>query len=284
VRYTYDASGHLLKTASGNEGEPTMDNVYSYDDQGRLSGIVSSRTPDNPIVFRYDEHGRKTKVKVFRPADYRPNIATAGSPFEVADMAPNLPGGGTATTVYDEQDRPVEVQVRDAQGEIVNRALRTYDAQGRVADEKQILDNAETMFPSEMRAKILEAGVSREEIREQLAKLMGGQPGPYSIAYSYDTQGRVTETRRRIFNEEHMIETTYNEHGDKAAEITRNTETRTETEQSAPRPGLPAYSEVRYSYQYDDYGNWTEEIVSHRSSPSGPFEPSSDRRRTLTYY
>ena len=80
------------------------------------------------------------------------------------------------------------------------------------------------------------------------------------------------------------IETTYNEHGDKAAEITRSTEIGSEQEQSASRPGLPSYSEVRYSYQYDDHGNWTEEIVSYRSSPGGAFESSSERQRTLTYY
>ena len=80
------------------------------------------------------------------------------------------------------------------------------------------------------------------------------------------------------------IETTYNEHGDKAGEITRSTEIGSEKEQSASRPGLPAYSEVRYSYQYDDHDNWTEEIVSYRSSPGGVFESSSGRRRTLTYY
>ena len=79
------------------------------------------------------------------------------------------------------------------------------------------------------------------------------------------------------------IETTYNEHGDKAAEITRSTEIGSEQEQSASRPGLPSYSEVRYSYQYDDH-NWTEEIVSYRSSPGGAFESSSGRQRTLTYY
>jgi hypothetical protein len=63
-------------------------------------------------------------VQVSRPADYRPNTGVAGSPFQVADRAPNLPGGGSATTVYDEHDRPAEVQVRDAQGELMSRAVR----------------------------------------------------------------------------------------------------------------------------------------------------------------
>jgi len=62
-------------------------------------------------------------------------------------------------------------------GDLVNRALRTYDAQGRVIEEKQILDNLETIIPSEARAKMLdESGLSadqlRQELRAQLTKLM----------------------------------------------------------------------------------------------------------------
>jgi hypothetical protein len=167
----------------------------------------------------------------------------------------------------------------------VSRAVRIYDAQGRVSEEKQILDTPETLIPAEPRAAILKSsGASREELREHLTKLMGGQAGPFSIAYSYDTQGRVQNTLRRIFNHEHVIETAYNVHGDKAAEITRSTQIGSEKEQSASSPGWPLYSEVRYSYQYDDYDNWTKEIVSYRFSPGGAFESSGERRRALIYY
>jgi YD repeat-containing protein len=289
TRYAYDASGHLLKTAWSKEDEPSQETNYSYDGHGRQLHIIDSRTPDNPITFRYDERGRKTKVRVFRSAEYRPNAFVAGSPFEVADMAPNLPGGGSATTIYDEDDHPTEIQIRDTQGKLVSRAVRIYDAQGRINEEKQILDNPETMFPPETLEKFLEAsGASREELREQLrgqlTKLMGGQVGPFSAVYSYDAQGRVNQMRRQIFNQEDMIETTYNEHGDKAAEITRGIQIVSEEEKGTPGSGPPPYSEVRFSYRYDSHGNWTEEDVSYLSSPGGAVEPSTGRRRTLTYY
>jgi hypothetical protein len=94
-----------------------------------------------------------------------------------------------------------------------------------------------------------------------------------------------TRARRRIFSHEHASEIVYNERGDKAAEITRNAQIRSEEEQSGPRPELPSYSEVRYAYQYDDRRNWTEQITSYRSSPDGNFESSADRRRRhLNYY
>jgi YD repeat-containing protein len=286
IRYTYDAAGHLIqiKTAVGKGGEPTQETNYSYDSRGRQLNITDIRTPDNPITFRYDERGRKTKVQVSRPQDVLLDSVVAGSPFQVADRAPNLPGGGSATTIYDEDDRPTEVQVRDANGQLVNRAMCVYDTQGRVSEEKQIWDSPETMFPADGLDKILEAsGASRDELIGHLTKLVGGQGGPFSIAYSYDALGRVTQTRRQIFNQEQVIETSYNEHGDKASEITRSWEMGSGGE-GAQGSVLTPYSEVHYTYRYDGYGNWTEKNESYRSSPSGAFESSIERRRSLTYY
>jgi hypothetical protein len=288
-RYSYGASGQLLKIASGNEGEPSRETVYSYDDSGRPLKIIDGYTPDDPVTFRYNEQGRKTKVQISRPEDYRPNTAAAGSPFQVSDVPPNLPGGGTATTVYDEHDRPTEVQVRNARGELVSRTVRIYDTQGRVTEEKQILDKPELLFPEEFWAKMFEAsGTPPEEVRaeltQQLSRLMGGDAGPSSIAYTYDEQGRVKQIRRRIFNEEGIIETTYNEQGDTATEITRRVRVNNEKELAGPAPAMFSFSEVRHSYQYDDRLNWTEQITSHRFNPNGTFESSSILRRTLTYY
>jgi hypothetical protein len=289
TRYDYDPSGRLLKTASGVEGQAITETNYSYDQEGRLRNIRDDHRPDSPVTFRYNDQGRKTKIEISGPADYRPNVAVAGSPFEAVDRAPNLPGGGSATTIYDEHDRATQVQVRDASGELMNRAERTYDAQGHVLEEKQILDNPETMIPAETRAQMLEqSGLSadqlQQEFRTHLTKLMAGQSGPYSVFYGYDTHGRVNHTNRRIFNEEQEIETTYNEHGDAASEITRSTRLVEQTDPSTPAAGLPPYSEVRYSYKYDQRDNWIEKSSSYRSSPDAAFQSSTVIKRTLTYY
>jgi YD repeat-containing protein len=280
VRNTY-ASGKLLKTTSGKVGEPPAVTAYAYDDPGRITSITDPGAPDNPITFRYDEHGRKTKVQISRAEDYRANVGVAGSPFEAADRGPNLPGGGTTITTYDENDRPTQAQVRDAQGAELSRTLRVYDEQGRVTEEKQILDDPLNLIPADMRAKILaESGASGAELREQLTKFLGGHEGPSSVAYSYDAQNRVKETRRRIFNRDETIETTYNEQGDEATQITRSLPGSNEQE-----PNLPGEnSEVRYAYQYDEHGNWTEKVTSYASDPGSTFQPSDTIRRTLTYF
>jgi hypothetical protein len=287
MHYGYDSSGRLLKMESGNEGQTLTATTYSYDHQGRLQKIINEGN-DSPVTFRYDDRGQKTKIATCRSEDYRPGIAEAGSPFDSADRAPNLPGGGTATTTYDEHERATEVQVRNANGEIVKRAVRTYDAPGHIAEEKQILDDPVKIFPPDTLATMLEkSGLSanqlQQELRTQFTKLMGGNSGPYSVSYSYDVQGRVTHTSRRIFNHEDEIETTYNQQGDIKSEITRSTRLPGASDPT-PAPASPSYSETSYSYRYDQQGNWIEKAASYRSSPDGEFQSSTVTKHKLTYY
>jgi YD repeat-containing protein len=275
-RYTWNASGLLVKETWGKEGDPPSESIYLYDDQGRLQSITYSDKPDNPVTFHYDEHGRKTKWQVSHPEDYRPNVAGSGdSPFWSADRPPNMEGGGTAITIYDEHNRPTEVRIHDSQGELVGRAIRTYDAQGRIAEEKLVHDDIVTILSAATRARILETpGASLDDLRQQLTKLMSGQSGPSSIAFAYDPQGRIIQKTRRVFNTVDQIEITYNEQGDKAVKFTR-------TEQvDSPEQ----YSESHYEYQYDSHGNWTEKLDSWCSMPGATCVPSTKTHRKFTYF
>ena len=50
------------------------------------------------------------------------------------------------------------------------------------------------------------------------------------------------------------------------------------------RPLQPAtVSEAQYTYQYDSYGNWTEQTMKYRSSAKDSFTPGVTDRRKLTY-
>jgi len=293
TQYEYSPSGQLLKVVSGTEGKEKSVTSYVYDGQGRIQRIVPDKQSEGPISFQPisfqdDEHGRRTSTVSSSAADYRPNMATGGGPFEGLTFAPNLPGGGTSTTIYDEHDRPIAVEVRDAKGELVMHATRTYDSQGRVIDEKQSHDNLAAMFSPEAHEKALqEAGISSEQfatlLQAELPKLMGGQSEAYTVSYSYDAHGRVSHTSRRIFNQQEEIDTTYNDQGDVESEITRSTQTPA-ADGSPSIPAQPPYSEVRYSYQYDDHGNWTEKTTSYRSSADEDFQSPSTVKRALTYY
>jgi len=117
------------------------------------------------------------------------------------------------------------------------------------------------------------------------------------ISYSYDAQGRVTERHRSggVFGEQATI-TTYNDHGDKASEretmVMRSdtgpwnlTEAGAFVPAGEPNPPQPPLrSETQYVYQYDQYGNWTEQTIVSRSQPDEAFRPGTVIRRKLTYY
>ena len=275
VRNTYDTSGKLIKTTSGKEGRPSRATNYAYDEQGRLTSITKDGAA--PVTFHYDEQGRKTKVQTSRAEDYRANVGTAGSPFAAADMPPNLAGGGTATTKYDENDRPTEVEVRNAQGELVSRAVSVYDNQGNIKEEKQILDDPIKIFPAEVQAKIASEPGQADAFRAQLTQAMGGHEGFSSIGYTYDAQGRVIEQTDQFFNLVERTETTYNEQGDVAGEKRLST-------QEGEREQPPQSPETRFMYHYDQHGNWTEKVTLQSTSARGAFEPSDSTRRTLTYF
>jgi len=283
TRHIFDMSGRLLKTTDRQGFEPATECVYSYDNEGRIRNTLNSRSPDNPVTFHYDDDGKRTKMQVSRPGDFRSDLIDRGASFQSFDEAPNFPGGGSAATIYDEHDRPTEIQIRNAQGELLGRVFRTYTGEGYIAEEKQILEDPVTFYPPGRLAKILEIpGVSRQELREQVTKLMGGWTGPWSVAYCYDAQGRITQTLRRLFTRETTIEVTYNEQGDKASEIMRITRVTDGNEEA--RRSLFFESESRFSYSYDGAGNWTQKEVFSRSSPGGTFERSSKSRRSLHYF
>lgn len=286
TRYTYSPAGLLLKVTSENDGGTTTETVYRYDDQGRLQSITDSQKPDNPIVFRYDENGRKTKLAISRPEDYPAGLGAVSysteALFKVASRAQIIPGGGIAMTIYDEQDRPVEIQVRNTKGELLHRLVRKYDNQGNILEEKETMDDPLAMIPDADQNKILNAsGMSVDDLRGEFAKFLGGTPAEmFSTTYTYDKQGRKSKTARKAFNHaDDTVETTYNDHGDVDVEITRSN-----LGSGDEKPQEPRYSEAHYSYEYDSYGNWTEKEVSYRSSPEGNFTSSFETQRTFEYF
>jgi len=111
---------------------------------------------------------------------------------------------------------------------------------------------------------------------------MAGHYGPYTVSYSHDDQGRPTIMCRRIFNREEEIEAATNMGTclQKLPGFTR-IKPRAEEEASSPLAGMPPYSDVRYSYKYDDRENWIEKAMSYRSSPDGTSQRTVER--TLTY-
>jgi len=171
TRYSYGNAGQLLRTTIQNEaGKQERETVYQYDDRGRLRSITDSTDPNNPIVFRYDPDGKRSKIAIAQPIEYPQGLGAVSrsmeASFEDAGNEAPLFEGGSAVTLYDEHDRPTEIQARNANGEIMSRTLRVYDAQGRVVEERQTMDDPLKMIPSAEQKKMLASGdVSAQELR-----------------------------------------------------------------------------------------------------------------------
>lgn len=300
---TYDTNGRLVNTVSGKLGEPGTEMRYDYDETGRLLTITNSTEPGNRTNFHYDEQGRKTTTQSFDPETLKraQNSMYAGSPWEAAVGAGiGVPFGGNIATIYNGNGQPTEAQIRSSEGRIVSRVVRSYDAHGRIIEEKHIQENPAWLFAdrfsAEERAQLNDKQL--EAMNKATKLMLSGRSGT-GISYIYDGQGRITKIHDRNSAFDHLTTITYNEHGDKGEErttIAGNTTVPVGVPFSLDENGnlipsnpaakpteLPDWlsGEIRYVYQYDSYGNWTQQTVNHSSSPD---KPSHVCHRKLTYY
>ena len=229
-------------------------------------GMRVGKVDRSDATFGIDQAGRKVRVRVSRPEDYVMRSA-GGSPFSIADRRPNLPGGGTATTYYDDSDRPVEVQIRSSQDEVVSSAVRVYDHAGRVTEERLTIHSLAAYIPTALS--------SNDTVNEWL-KSRGSS---HSVEFFYDSGIHPTRTVRRDHNKEDVVVTSYNEHGDPEVEITTS---KNMVDGNGEAPSL--HWETRYSYQYDERGNWTERVVASRSGEERAFTTAMTYKRTLEYF
>jgi hypothetical protein len=280
-----DSQGRLVKKVYGRRGEPAHENLYSYDDAGRLQTEAISE--HSRIEFHYPADGGKISVQTFDPKiiELTRGGANAGSAWVGAEMGVGVPMGGNVTMIYDSGDRPTEMQVRSADGQLVTRMVRTYDAQGRLTEEKSLEQNLDLLefdrMPPEKRASLSPDQTQR--LHEFFGALGKAESG---TTFTYDDQGRVTETRERNMLFDKTTSILYNEPGDKIRERTTfksnsavliGVPSSSSLERSE-RSHLPPDSDLRYAYQYDSSGNWTKRTETRADGSSVV------TRRMLTYY
>ncbi|PYT54553.1 MAG: hypothetical protein DMG43_05910 [Acidobacteria bacterium] len=302
----YDTNGHLVKTVSGKLGELGTEMRSDYDDTGRLLTTTNSSETGNRTNFHYDEQGRKTAVQHFdtRALQRAQSSMYSGSPWEAAVGAGiGVPVGGHITTIYDGNDQPTEAQIRDAEDRLVSRIVRTYDANGRLVEEEPIQENPALFFADRFGAEGQPqlTAAQLEAMNTAMKSLLRGRSGT-GTSYIYDEQGRITKIHDRNFMFDKVTIIAYNERGDKSEERTTIAGNSTvpvgvafsveengtlipdkRATEPTESPDLAGENEVQYAYQYDSYGNWTQQTANHSS---GRVESSSVRlcNRKLTYY
>jgi YD repeat-containing protein len=286
--YAYYADGRLRKTVSGKVGSAAdSQTTYLYDDARRLVGVESG---DNvKMSYQYDEKGQKSVIESYDAKPLPPNTAYAPH-WEGTELGFAPYPGGTLTTSYNEQGVATGAELRNPEGALVGHIVRKFDAEGHVIAEEQAADAPQVNLPEEITSKL-----NPEQIKSVGTMVAGMQNSV--ISYSYDAQGRVTERHRTggVFGEQVTV-TTYNDRGDKASERQTMvmgsdsgpwnlTEAGAFVPAGKPNPPQPPIkSETQYAYQYDQYGNWTEQSIVSRSQPDEAFRPGTVSRRKLTYY
>jgi YD repeat-containing protein len=285
VTYTYDSAGRLLKKTTTNAASPVSESNYQYDQKGRIISITGD--PLGTSTFEYDDNGHKTRIVSAPSIPLLPEGTQYIVPMpETEDPYLPMPTSGHVKISYNEQDQPVEWQVSDANGNLVNRLIRTYDGNGRLTELRYTIENLQYLLPAEVQQKLMAEPGAVEEILPQLTKLLGEQRNFMRMTYTYDIDGRLIEQHRNIGHS--MDETTtitYNDHSDKLEEHTFTTgdpNPPRDSQSGEPQTSAPPTQEsrARYSYKYDTFGNWTEQTISSFTSP----DDATVTRRSIMYY
>jgi YD repeat-containing protein len=300
--YTYDAQGRVLSIVSHAWDSSRSEKIYSYGETGSLLKIVDTR--GELTTFDYDQAGRKTETRILKRTDERAGAKATGIDLMFADIDGavllDYCFGGNASsfkTSYDHQDQPVETQGYDAAGSLLGRLVRTFDEQRRITAVREITDNPMSMFPAKEVAQMMaNSGALPDEVRAEMSKAMKVFGNESSKSYCYDANGQVTKATVDGMMGTFTRTYIYNEYGDvieKQTDLARNKRMPmgvpfnvSETgevipskppSEWPPEPDLGASQNVRYSYKYDDQGNWTEKTATYDQ------QPSFTTRRELTY-
>jgi YD repeat-containing protein len=174
--------------------------------------------------FEYSENGRKTRVatSTLQPSSdgpYGKDSMLLSLEFG-EDLYYPTPLGGAVKTLYDENDRPTELQVYVAGGRLIERLVRTYDSAGRPVETKAVVEDISAMFPADFAKELLNQPGAEEELQRQLSELLGPQREFGKITYTYDSEGRVTEKHNNFGPTEIVTKFIYNNQGDKIEERT----------------------------------------------------------------
>ena len=239
--YKYDRAGRLIETEFRIGDEHAGTQVHEYDESGRLARQVGHGRDGTRVTEErtYAPDGSHVRVHPL-PA----GVTDVYCPVDGADYYFSGPGAREMVTAYDPEDRVSEVQLRNAEGEVLRRFVLTRDEQGRLV---------------------------RDELR------LGSQPlapdlpelGPGSALmtneYTYDELGRRIAALHRFFGSEEREQYSYDDRGNRAEVVTDRGQTRS-------------------AYQYDEQGNWIQRLTSHRHEPNPDFTPAAIDRREIVYY
>lgn len=276
---SYDADGRVRETEAGTAGAHLVHCVvYTYDDTGRPLRVTETGEDGIERVTHtstFDERGRRTTTHVLPPAVA--NCDMFG--IDGSEIGYGAPGAKAITTSYDERDLSREVLIHDAGGVIIRRITLTRDREGRVVTEE-----AQNVGPF----ALPDHPEMSAEDRDGFIALAMHAFGTIATTYEYDAGARlISRTQRMGLLGEERVAYAYDERDNPIEESHEsvNREMRLDADGGHTSSGdTVRLHEIRFSYEYDGRGNWTERIVDGRSARDAAFERSNRELRTLEYY
>jgi hypothetical protein len=281
--YIYDTAGRIQQEVQfGVNGVPSGKTLYSYDEAGRLLRMASEDphgTQRESEAYNYGQDGKTTKV-VFLPK-LEPNV---GYGIDSTEQSYDATGAPIIATRYERPGQPDEKLFYDSDHRLLMRVIFTRDGTGRLMSEEMHREGA---IPSLGAVKELENAPegTREAMAAALAKLFGTQR---CTTYSYDGKGRLQERRMRMGElADHRTTYRYDDRDRLIEESTEHSSRRMRMDGAGnvlPTKETSKVQHMRFEYEYDAQGNWTERVVWLRPEPNPNFERSNATRREIGYY
>ena len=301
TRLEFRSDGGLAETRHRNPDGSEWTTVYHYRDDGRLGRVECSNLWRR--VSEYDSSGRLARVIAWTAEgsehtaetyEYEERCKKKTVLVDTGGQTPNAwgvegtdsfyPGHGAkcVTTVYDERDRPVEMQFRLGDGQLISRVTLRYDESGNLVEEAQ--SNADEAVPTALRDSL-----NAEQL--ETIRVFFGVSEPNRRLHRYDERGRRIESYSRMGPlSETRTTTEYNEFGDPVCQSTEEASlgevalTELGQIQSSGANPTQERSEARFTYDYDVHGNWLTKTVEVRWSTEAQYRLSARERRKIEYF
>jgi hypothetical protein len=276
--YDYSDSGNLLSMRTFDpSGTLNGEQRYIYDAKDRLAAeqhVTHDGTVTTPTTYTHDDAGGKVKIQELdfgEQADVMIGI-------EGTNTSIRAPEAKRVESRYDDRGEVVEVKVFNTDGALVSRVEITRDERGNPLEETQYVGDvsfgpnaSDSCSTEEMEALTEE---QKAEIAVEVARLFSPGTAMSRHKHTYDTEGRLIESKLTMMGMEVSRQTfAYDELGNKSEEVSY-IENGTE-------------SKVVFTREYDEYGNWTRELLSNASTWDAEFglsTPAHVTRRQITYW
>jgi hypothetical protein len=263
---SYDDGGLLTASEVRDNRGASSRLVSLYDDSGRLIRQVSHGPDGSEHVIEehaYAVDGSHTSI---RPVPQIEGVTDYYCPIDGVDYYFNAPGTTTMTTAFDNQGRSSELLLKDSDGGVLRGVTLTHDESGRLVKDEIFLGGL-PLVPD--------------------IPMFGSGMALMTTEYTYDERGRCVEQVRRMFGlSEERITTQYDDHGNRTETTTEHQSREANVNEGNIEYGAPTIrrAQARFTYKFDDRGNWSERVISQRHGENPDFTPCSIERREIAYY